>query len=100
VNLKKAESAEEEVDETEGSNDYDYLLGMAIGSLAKEKVRFYCEARCLTLRLKIIYLDWKASQAQQQRQHGATCNTQKTPIQMWNQALDIFMDVCSFANPD
>jgi DNA topoisomerase II len=39
---EEAESAEEaEVDETEGSNDYDYLLGMAIGSLAKEKVRFY-----------------------------------------------------------
>ena len=46
---EEAESAEEEeVDETYDSNDYDYLLGMAIGSLAKEKVRFYCEARCLT----------------------------------------------------
>jgi DNA topoisomerase-2 len=48
---------EEEGAETEGSNDYDYLLGMAIGSLTKEKVRFYREARCLTLRLTIIYLD-------------------------------------------
>jgi DNA topoisomerase II len=49
------ESAEEE--EADGSSDYDYLLGMAIGSLTKEKVRFFREARCLTLQLRIIYLD-------------------------------------------
>lgn len=34
----QADEDEEEVDDTPGSTDYDYLLGMAIWSLTKEKV--------------------------------------------------------------
>ena len=97
--IKKAKSAgeteevieeEEEEGDSPGSSDYDYLLGMAISSLTKEKVW----AHLLLLEghsdLSYFQID-KLEQQAKTKEMELLVLLELTPIQIWNTDLDNFM---------
>lgn len=89
------DGAENEAEEAPGSTDYDYLLGMAIWSLTKEKVsemisdsiRFYN---------RFIQIE-KLLQQAAEKEAELLALLERTPIGLWNEDLDAFLkewEVC------
>jgi hypothetical protein len=84
------EAIEDEEEEVTGADsDYDYLLGMAIWSLTKEKVRLL-RLRCTFADLlsKIEKLEAQAAEKEEE----LMILLKKTPAELWNTDLDKFLE--------
>ena len=79
------------------STDYDYLLGMAIWSLTKEKVRRH-QRTCLSSSHSLLTFFHFGLQIEKLLQQAADKETELlallelTPIQIWNTDLDRFLE--------
>lgn len=78
-NEDAAEDDEKE-DEPGEANDYDYLLGMAIYSLTKERIE-------------------KLRAQAEERERELLALLEKSPKQMWNTDLDKFLEAWQVSNP-
>lgn len=91
----ETEAVVEEDEEAAGAdNDYDYLLGMAIWSLTKEKVgrsiamvMYYKLTSCLRIQIE------KLEQQARDKEAELLVLLELTPVQIWNTDLDKFMAV-------
>lgn len=87
---------EEDEDEDSGSGsgskvtDYDYLLGMAIWSLTKEKVRVVPSQIVQLLIVLLLQIDKLKQQAKEKEEELLTLLA-LTPIQIWHTDLDAFL---------
>lgn len=95
----ETEEVVEDEEEQGSDSDYDYLLGMPIWSLTKEKVHL-CRAWIRVCYLRLRFQIEKLRQQAVDKEADLLTLLERTPIEVWNEDLDRFLmewEVCLLA---
>jgi DNA topoisomerase-2 len=96
---EEEEEEEEEAEVSTDQNDYDYLLGMPIWNLTREKASLVCVNRLMHDSVACYIQIERLRQQAQEKEKELLILLERTPKEMWNTDLDRFLEGWEVGRP-